>query len=347
MLIGVEEAMIAFRYFFKLYWSINDPAGSNPYPCRVSRYLVGAYPASSAHRSWNPGLEKEFFELLATNAGIGALELPWLGKLHPHDDQWFLGNFPEHLNAVITGIPFVMGQISKNPNYGLASTDEDGRKHAISDVREILNQVNRFNDAVGRNVVSAIEIHTAPRQMGNKNELSRSLEEIVDWNWDSTKINIEHCDAYKTGQNPEKGFLTLQDEILAIQNSQLPIGIFINWGRSAIEFRDATRVVEHIQLAKESGLLRGLIFSGASAKEGLFGYPWIDAHHPFQRNTRHEFGDPDSLLTEELALSALTAAGELDWLGIKMGWPSEVPGSIKQRYQMICAALDVLDAHTI
>lgn len=91
-------------------------------------------------------------------------------------------------------------------------------------------------------------------------------------------------------------------------------------------------------------MLSGLIFSGASATQGLFGYPWIDAHHPFQKSSKHAFGDLDSLLTEELASSALKAAGDLPWLDIKMGWPNDVPGSLNQRYQMISAALDVLDS---
>jgi hypothetical protein len=158
------------------------------------------------------------------------------------------------------------------------------------------------------------------------------------------KIVIEHCDAFISGQHPEKGFLSLSDEIAAIQSSGCEVGILINWGRSAIEFRDASRVVEHIESAKSANLLQGLIFSGASSAEGLFGYPWIDAHHPFRKSENHNFGDPESLLTEELAKAAMRAAGEIPLLGIKMGWPNKVSGTLEERYQMISEALALLDS---
>ena len=312
----------------------------------MSKYIVGAYPSSPAHKIWDPEIESEFFDLLAKDPRIASLELPWLGQLHPHDTAWLHKNFPINLNAVITSIPFVMGQLSKDSEYGLASQSVDVRRKAIADIRIIFDAINEFHHQAGRQVVTGLEIHSAPRENGELQALSKSLDEISEWNWDGVQLFIEHCDAFVSGQTPEKGFLSLQQEISAIKTSATNVGIFINWGRSAIELRDATRVVEQIQLAKESGLLRGLIFSGASAKQGLFGYPWIDAHHPFQKSSKHEFGDPDSLLTEELVSSALQAAGELAWLGIKMGWPNDVPGSLKQRYQMISSALDVLDAHT-
>ena len=312
----------------------------------MSKYIVGAYPSSPAHKIWNPDLESEFFGLLAKDSRIASLELPWLGQLHPHDTTWLHKNFPSNLTAAITSIPFVMGQLSRDSEYGLASQSLDGRKKAIADIQIILNAINEFHNQAGRKVVTGLEIHSAPREKGELEALRKSLEEISEWNWDGVELLIEHCDAFVPGQTPEKGFLSLQQEISAIQTSGANVGILINWGRSAIEFRDAARVVEHIQLAKESGLLRGLIFSGASATQGLFGYPWIDAHHPFHKSSKHEFGDPDSLLTEELASSALKAAGDLAWLGIKMGWPNDVPGSLNQRYQMISAALDVLDANT-
>ena len=310
----------------------------------MSKYLIGAYPASPAHKSWNPELEGEFFSLLSNDSRIGSLELPWTGKLHPHDTSWLHTNFPKNLGAVITTIPFVMGEIAKNSRYGIASPDPEGREKAIADIRDVLNAVTEFHEKTGRKTVSLIEIHTAPRQIGTSSDLARSLSEISSWNWQGVGLAIEHCDAFIDGQSPEKGFLSLEDEIAGIQLSDSDVGIFINWGRSAIEFRDANRVVEHIESAKSANLLRGLIFSGASSEEGLFGYPWIDAHHPFKKNLNHIYGDPESLLTEEVATTAMRAAGDIPWLGIKMGWPNNVPGTLEERYQMISAALDVLDS---
>lgn len=310
----------------------------------MSKYIVGAYPASPAHKIWDPAAEETFFSMLASDSRIGSLELPWMGALHPHDTQWLDKKFPQELEAVVTSIPFVMGQLGNDPNYGIASPDEASRAMAIAHLREVFYSVAEFHQKIGRSAVSHIEIHSAPRQVGSSSHLAKSLHEIASWNWQGVKIVIEHCDAFISGQRPEKGFLSLHDEIDAIESSGSEVGVLINWGRSAIEFRDANRVVEHIESAKSADLLQGLIFSGASNAEGLFGYPWIDAHHPFRKNVSHKFGDPESLLTDELAKAAIKAAGEIPLLGIKMGWPNSVSGTLEERYQMISAALDVLDS---
>lgn len=310
---------------------------------RARTYVVGAYPASPAHSNWNPALEHEFFETLSTDTRVGALELPWLGSIHPHDNSWLYRNFPHPFSAVITDIPFVMSRMSTSSNYGVASKDKSGRERALSDLREINDAIRNFNDARQRKVVSVVEIHTAPRRVGDVNILAKSLEEIASWNWDGAALVIEHCDAWVEGQVPEKGFLSMGEELEAVRLSGADVGVFINWGRSAIELRNAERVVEHISMARESGYLKGLIFSGASDQEGIFGPAWIDAHHPFRKSERHVFGDPSSLLTEKLARSAINEAADIPWLGIKLSWLKSVDGSISQRYQMIRSALDALD----
>lgn len=306
-------------------------------------YVVSAYPASPAHSNWNPDVEREFFNSLSKDSRIGALELPWLGSLHPHDDAWLIKHLPEDFSAVITDIPFVMSRIGQTVHYGLASNDKDGRKAAINDLRNFNEAVHNFNDARQRQVVSVIEIHTAPRKTGDVHPLASSLEEIASWNWGGASLAIEHCDAWVEGQQPEKGFLTLNQEIEAIQLSGVDIGLFINWGRSAIELRSADRVAEQITSARESGFLQGLIFSGASDQDGVFGPAWIDAHYPFRKSERHIYGDPLSLLTETQAELAINAAGDIPWLGIKLGWLKSVEGTIEQRTQMISSALDALD----
>jgi hypothetical protein len=306
------------------------------------KYVVGAYPASPAHKVWDPVQEDALFQLLASDERISNLEIPWLGSIHPHDNSWLMSNFPTNLGAVITSIPFVMSRVGKNESYGLASIDENGRNAALDDLKEIRKAIELFNDKAGKSMVSAVEIHTAPRKDGDVNALVKSLEEVASWDWGNTKLAIEHCDAWVDGQSPEKGFLRLEQEVEAIQLASVPIGIFINWGRSAIELRDANRVTEHIESARSSGHLMGLIFSGAASVESDFGYPWIDAHLPFKKLESFEFGDPNSLLTTKLALSAVKAAGAIEFLGIKMGWSPKVEGDVNQRYQMISQSLDVL-----
>lgn len=308
----------------------------------MTKFVVGAYPASSAHQKWNPDEEKALFSLLTNDLRIGALELPWMGKLHPHDTEWLIENYPKNLDAIITTIPFVMKQMAIDPYYGISSTNSDSRLAAISNIRDVLDAVNKLHERSGRAIVKLIEIHSAPRQFGDPTYLTESLVEISSWDWGDVAIAIEHCDAFIADQSPEKGFLSLEEEIAAIGNSSTNIGIFINWGRSAIELRGFEGVEGHIKRAKEANLLRGLIFSGASDRKGLFGEAWTDAHLPFKKSPGHTFGDPDSLLTDEVAEIALKAAGEVPWLGIKMGWAPGVSGTVDQRYQMISEALDSL-----
>ena len=307
------------------------------------KYVVGAYPASPAHSNWNPDVEREFFDSLAKDSRIDALELPWLGSLHPHDDAWLIKNFPEVFSAVITDIPFVMSRIGQTSTYGLASSDKEGREAAIYDVRKVNDALRKFNDSRQKKVVSVIEIHSAPRRIGDVHSLASAIEEIAHWNWDGASLVIEHCDAWVKGQQPEKGFLTIEQEIEAIRLSGVDVGLFMNWGRSAIELRDADQVAEQITFARESGFLRGLIFSGASDQDGVFGSAWIDAHHPFRKSERHIYGDSLSLLTESRAKSAIDAAGAISWLGIKLSWLKSVEGTIPQRTAMISSALDVID----
>ena len=307
------------------------------------KYVVGAYPASAAHSNWNSEFESQFFDMLVSDSRIRALELPWLGSIHPHDDTWLYDHFPDSLSAIITDIPHVMSRLTQIPEYGIASKKEVGRLNAISDLQKLNQDIKNFNDKRGKQVVSVIEIHTAPRNVGNVNSLAKSLDEISKWNWDGAKLAIEHCDAAIDGQQPEKGFLRLNQEIDAIQLSGARFEIFINWGRSAIEFRDANRVIEHIAMARQSGFLSGLIFSGASDQQGIFGPAWVDAHNPFQKSELHIYGDPNSLLTENHAVSAISEAGPIAWPGIKLSWLKSVDGSAQQRYTMISSALHVLD----
>lgn len=306
-------------------------------------YVVGAYATSPAHQKWDPPLEGEFFEALESESRIGALEVPWLGAIHPHDPQWFMSHFPKRFAAVLTGIPSTMSQLSANPWFGLASPDENSRQASIRHAASMRDGIKALNDAMGLQTVRVVELHSGPREYADCASFTRSLQEIAAWDWDSALLVIEHCDAYIPGQAPEKGFLTLTDEIAAIKQSGADIGISLNWGRSAIELRDAERVVEHVLEAKASGLLHGIIFSGASDVDCALGQAWIDAHHPFQRSESHPWGIPESLMTEGRVLGALKPAEGLAWSGVKLGWPPNVQGSVTQRVQMISDALNVLD----
>lgn len=304
--------------------------------------IVGAYAASPAHSRWNPALEKEFFTFLDAVPTVRGLELPWLGSLHPHDDRWLEANLPRRFSNVVTDIGATVSAVAADPAYGLASTDARGRRAAIHQASRLRDDVHRLNDAIGAQSVLAVELHSAPlASAGSAGMLRASLTEVAGWDWDGATLTIEHCDSEVAGQAPEKGYLSLADELDAIASSGTGIGLSLNWGRSAIELRRADAVRQQVAMAASSGLLRGLMFSGASDRAGRFGPAWIDAHLPMAPTPEFPLGEPTSLLTEELLRECVDAAGDVQWSGIKYGWkPQHSP--VVERVQMVTAGVDIL-----
>lgn len=306
--------------------------------------IVGAYAASPAFRDWNPALESEFLRALAALDGVRGFELPWLGSLHPHDDAWLLSSIPEGTDAVLTGIPHVARRAGAEAAYGLASTDADGRRAALNDIARMRDDAARLDDA-GRARVVAIELHTAPRAAsGSVDALAGSLAEIAAWNWGAAQLVIEHCDAAVPGQEFEKGFLTLQQELDAITATGAPIGVWLNWGRSAIELHDADAVAGQVEQAAASGLLRGLAFSGASSEPGPFGGPWTDAHLPIASD---DADDSRSLLTPARVEAAVRAAGPIPFTALKVSRRTH-ESQIEQIVAGIAAQLAIVEtANTV
>lgn len=308
--------------------------------------FVGAYAASPAHSAWDARLESEFFDGLDAVPELRGVELPWMGALHPHDDAWLLRSFPRRFDAVLTSIPGTMKRLGTTPLYGLASRDADGRAAALAEAGRIRDAVRRLNDAVGRRAVTAVELHSAPSAgRGDVASLAASIAELsADADtWDGATIAIEHCDAFVPSHQPEKGFLDLTDELAAIADRPAWVGLSINWGRSAIELRDGELVTAHIRQAAASGRLRGLMLSGASAELSPFGGPWVDAHHPMTPSSSFPYGEPSSMLTEDLLRDAIAAAAAVDWLGFKFGWADrEAP--VEPRVDMIATAAAAVTA---
>lgn len=274
--------------------------------------LVSAYPASPAHAQWDPVIEGELLPALCALPGVAGLEVPWMGSLHPHDDAWFLANVPA-VPLAVTPVPFVMRRLGADARYGLASADNEGRAAAVADLRRVAAGVARIDGESAASVV-VVTLHTAPRATGAVEPLARSLDEIAALDWSGARLVIEHCDAFVPGHVPEKGFLPLEAEIAGIRSSGAPIGLWVNWGRSAIELRDADAVTAQIASAAASGFLVGLALSGAAAVQSPYGYPWIDAHLPIA-STHPESA---SLLDDAHVVAALAAAGDVEWLGLKV-----------------------------
>jgi hypothetical protein len=299
--------------------------------------IVGAYAASPSQPSWQPHLEADYFARLAEVLGLRGLELPWVGRLHPHDSDWLLAALPSRFDLVVTDIGGTVGRLAADPDYGLASNDADGRRRALDDAARMRDDVDRLNQSAGRSAVIAVELHSAPLAgNGGPAAFAESLRELAGWQWGGAQLLVEHCDTLVDGRSPEKGYLPLAAEIDAIAGSDTAFGLSLNWGRSAIELRDADAVLRHVAEARGSGLLRAVVFSGASPEASAFGPAWVDAHLPFDAD------EPTSRLTAERAHATLDAAGDLDWVGIKLGHrPLDAP--VADRVRVIQNSIALLD----
>ena len=269
------------------------------------------------------------------------LELPWPGKLHAHDDKWLLSHLNPRWDLVVSDIGGTVGRVSADRHYGLASRDSAGRTHALREAERLCTDVERLNQAFGRQAVIAVELHSAPlASLGTSDALAESLRELSEWDWGGAQLLIEHCDSLVNEQTPEKGYLGLHDELRALRT--LPsIGLSLNWGRSAIELRNADRVIDHVSQARTAGALRALIFSGVAASANAFGEAWSDLHLPFAPTPGFGGSEAESLMTQSAASKALAEAGALDWVGLKLGF-RPVDGPVEHRVHMISESIRLL-----
>ncbi|WP_374178936.1 DUF4862 family protein [Leifsonia sp. WHRI 6310E] len=316
---------------------------------RPMSVLVGAYAASPAHAQWAPEAEEEYFDGLAALATVRGLELPWIDGLHPHDDAWLLRRFPRRFDAVLTGIPGTMRRLGRDPRFGLASPDAEGRADAVAEAVRMLEAAERLNDACGRRAVIAVELHSAPVASADPAAehaavaaLRESLESLAATGaGDGAALVVEHCDAFVPGRAPEKGFLAVADELAALDGLPDRFGMSVNWGRSAIELRDGDAVAAQLAQVAASGRLRGLMLSGAADQATPFGPAWVDAHHPMTPGPGFPYGEPASLLTAERLAAAVAAAGPIEWAGVKFGWADPSAG-VAPRVAMVDAATTLL-----
>jgi hypothetical protein len=315
------------------------------------KYIVGAYATAPSTLAWDKELESQYYQQLKSIENIQGLEHPFVGTLHPFDDEWFLANIDSHWQFVFTSIPGVMGNLAKNPHFGIASTNEEGRQAALDFYQQARQAIIKLNQHLKKQAVSYIKVHTAPRisatTSSSRQALEKSLVTMQSWDWQGAKIVIEHCDAFIEEQAPEKGFLSLADEIATVtsvnQAINSDIGISINWGRSAIETRSVLGPIEHIKMAYDSKLLKGIIFSGASDREGPYGQ-WKDSHMPPAQAFNIPSYASGSLMTIAQIEKSLQQCDchQLDFIGGKISLsPNEA--SVSERVGYIQSLLTLLN----
>lgn len=313
-------------------------------------YILGAYAASPNVSGWDPALEQAYYQALSQLPLVSGLEHPFLGRLHQHDDAWFLQQLAPHWDYVFTTIPGVMNALAKQPGFGLASTDAVGRQAALDFMQAARQALLKLNQHLGRRAVKAVMLHSAPAQnqvAGSAACFSASMQELLSWDWQGAQLLVEHCDAYVPPQVPSKGFLSLEDELAVLsalkQQGATAVGVVINWGRSVFEGRDPATAIAHLQAAGQAGLLAGLMFSGVSAEDSAYG-AWRDSHQPIRNHQQPELGSPCSWLTEQAVAMALDAAAPLDALtvlGLKIGVRPET-ATVAERIALLSAQLQIL-----
>lgn len=283
--------------------------------------IVGAYALEGEN-------QQQRLELIQKIMGLGlctGLEIPIFSNLYKEDASWLWSELGANTSNVFTMITATMEAIEENENFGLASQNDEGRDLSLkmlASVRDIVAKLNREHNQR----IFAVEIQSAPQMKSEpetREAFTESLLEIASWDWSGAAICVEHCDAFTTQHTPAKGFLTLDDEVSAVlkareAQSRTPVGITLNWGRSAIELRDGAAVNDHISHCREANVLYGLMYSSASPVANAFGPAWTDAHLPLRPNTDLDPGEPTSALTSQLLQESRMLAGdELLYDGIK------------------------------
>lgn len=275
---------------------------------------VAAYAASSGLEAAG---EAALYAGLA-DLGIAGLEQPFFGSLHRRDEGWLIGQIRPDWSLVLTTLPGTMDRLNGNKHFGLASADPDGRRRAVDFIESARLAVVNLHIALGRRAVRAVQVHSAPRLGGSGAASSlegfvQSLTDLRGRDWQGARLLVEHCDAALPGRTPDKGFLRIEDDVLAVKLSQgaTPAAVAINWGRSALETRTAEGPLVHIARAVQAELLGGLFFSGVAPDDPEFG-AWKDSHAPFSTSC------PNSLLTPAAAKAALAAAPGCPIVGLKL-----------------------------
>ena len=292
------------------------------------KYLIGAYATAPSLALDDIGLEREFYDqLIQSIPDIRGFEIPFLGEeIHKFGTEFFLKLVRPEWDHVLTCIPGSVKGLEKNPNFGLASNNTVGRMDAVKMHKRANQMAREINMHSGRPSILAVHIATAPSVpvdgvTSSVDSLLLSLNEILSWDWMGARVVIEHCDSYVKGRPFEKGFMSLDDELLALKSlsDNFRAGLAINWARSAIEGRNPATVINHIKLARKNNLLSGFFFSGVSDRGGDYGN-WKDSHMPFEKSCGIEHYQPNSLLTESNIRETLETIKleELDYIGIKL-----------------------------
>lgn len=303
------------------------------------RIVYSAYNAAPPGLTEDPDAEDSWYNALRADSRIGGLELPILGgRLHPHGVPRLAKLLdPEWSNTVSAMSETLVASISDS-DYGLASVDMAGRRRALDHIATAREETLHLQGRLGPSSIRAFALQSAPRaNRSNVEAFTDSLIEVAAWDWGNIELLVEHSDALTPGRTPQKGYLSLEDEMAAVrsvtESGTRQVRHLLNWGRSAIEGRSAGTPSEHVQALGEG--LGAFAFSGAAPVATNRSAEWEDVHLGLADD------EPASLLTAE-AVRALIAQlpDGLSYLGIKAGAPAGSRGL--ERLRLGQSMLDVL-----
>jgi hypothetical protein len=301
---------------------------------------VGGYAA--ARPDWDGAELAAFYADLAGLPGTGALELPAAQLVALASARVP----PAGCDYQVTSLPATMSALAASAEYGLASVSATGRAAAMADAERIRTAVAAFNDRLGRPAVRTVTLTSAPARdpltpAGQaRAALGESLAELASRDWDGAGLVIEHCDAAVPGQFPAKGFLDLDDELAVLAALPgTPARAVINWGRSVIERRDPAAAAVHAGLARDRGLLAGVVLSGCAGTASAWGEPWADTHLPPAEVRPPEGARHESLMNRTRMTDFLRAAGPDTGVAVKLSVrPRDADRQTRVRF--VAAALD-------
>jgi hypothetical protein len=309
------------------------------------KLIVAGYTAAPADAT----AQAAYYDRLYGLAAADGLGFAWNGAATVGLLAPVVAAMPASWSLLINDIPATWKACAANPAFGLASPDAAGREAALGMLREMHEAVRTLHDRAGRAVVHAVEIHCAPgfdkrTVMPEASAFRRSLDVAAALDWQGCAVMVEHCDAFVPGQPPAKGFLPLHEEIRVLRElAGSPVGLSLNWGRSMLEVRDADRVLEHVQRAAGSGLLRGFTFSGTAGTDNAVGAAWLDSHLPFADTQDAAYAVPASGMTRARAAQAVPYLADCDFIAIKTNWPAARTDP-QERAASVIANVDTLVA---
>ncbi|MFF2246186.1 DUF4862 family protein [Arthrobacter sp. NPDC058130] len=284
----------------------------------MTAIVYSAYNAAPAGLADDATAEDLWYSALRSEPRIGGLELPVIGgTLHPHGLDRMADLLDPEWSNTISAMSMTLGALTSSPHYGLASVDRGGRQLALADIADAREATLRLQERLGPDSVRAFALQSAPRADRSRlSAFTESLAEIATWDWGNIELLVEHSDALIAGQTPQKGYLALEEEVAAVRsvaasNAQR-IRHLLNWGRSAIEGRNATTPCDHIQIVGAG--LGGFAFSGAGPLATKRSAEWEDAHLGLSAD------EPESLLSRDALHAVLTKLpDDLSYIGVKTG----------------------------